>query len=60
MNKKATITDAEYQRGLQILAAQPQNQSGADKTWVLHLMRRLERLFNNARPASRTNRRSVR
>jgi hypothetical protein len=60
MTKKPTITDAEYRRGLKILAARPENQSGADKTWVLHLMRRLEHLFNNARHASRPKRRSLR
>ena len=39
------------EKGLHILARAPENQNGADKTWVLHFLRRLERLFGQVRPA---------
>jgi hypothetical protein len=51
MKRPRTITDREYERGLRLLARAPENQSGADKTWVLHFLRRLERLFDQARLA---------
>jgi hypothetical protein len=47
------LTDSEYMRGLRILADAAENQTGADKTWVLHFLRRLERLFRQARPAGK-------
>jgi hypothetical protein len=47
--RRRVITDGEYARGLRLLANDPDNQTGADKTWVLHFLRRLERLFKNAR-----------
>jgi hypothetical protein len=53
MSRRHKITDREYSRGLQVLACDPSNQTGVDKTWVLHFLRRLERLFKNARPASK-------
>jgi hypothetical protein len=53
MRPKRTITDRDYARGLDLLAAMPSNQNGADKTWVLHGLRRLERFFKNARPVAR-------
>ena len=51
MSRSQKITDRQYAQGLHILACDPNNQTGADKTWVLHFLRRLERLFKNARPA---------
>jgi hypothetical protein len=53
MKRRQTISDRNYARGLRILAADSNNQNGADKTWVLHFLRRLERLFKNARPVSK-------
>ena len=53
MKRPQAITDREYVRGLRILARAPENQTGADKTWVLHFLRRLERLFGQARPAAK-------
>src|SRR5271170_1652266 len=41
--------DAEALALSQCLASQPFNRDGSDKTWVLHLMRRLERLVSTAR-----------
>jgi len=50
MKHSHTLSDQDYFRGLRALADDPSNQNGADKTWVLHFLRRLERLFKNARP----------
>src|SRR6516164_6931537 len=56
MRRHRTITDREYAGELRIRAADPDNQSGADKTWVLHFLRSLERVFNNAHPAAKKRR----
>ena len=53
MSRHRTITDREYARGLHILATDPANQSGADKTWVVHFLRRLEHFFKSARPVAK-------
>jgi hypothetical protein len=53
MKRRQMISDQDYLQGLRALAADPSNQDGADKTWVLHFLRRLERLFKNARPLSK-------
>jgi hypothetical protein len=53
MKRRQTISNRDYFRGLRLLAADPNNQSGADKTWVLDFLRRLDRLFKNARPVSK-------
>jgi hypothetical protein len=42
--------DAEYLAMAEWLASRPFNTNDEDKTWVLHFMRRLERLFAAARP----------
>jgi len=60
MKRPRTISDREYVRGLSILARAPENQAGADKTWVLHFLRRLERLFGQARPAPKNRHGPVR
>jgi len=60
MKRRRTITYREYERGLGILAGVPENQTGADKTWVLHFLRRLERLFGQARPAPKKRQGPVR
>jgi hypothetical protein len=52
MKRRQVISDRDYFQGLRALAADPNNQDGADKTWVLYFLRRLERLFKNARPVS--------
>jgi hypothetical protein len=43
------VRQAEHLELARELAALPCNQDGADKTWVLDLMRRLERLFASAK-----------
>jgi hypothetical protein len=53
MKRRQTISDRDYFRGLGVLAADANNQDGADKTWVLYFLRRVERLFKNARPLSK-------
>jgi hypothetical protein len=60
MKRKQTITDREYEKGLDILSAHASNQTGADKTWVLHALRRLERLFKSARLVTKKRHGSVR
>jgi len=53
MCRRQKMTDRQYARGLHALACDPSNQTGVDKTWALHFLRRLERLFKNARTASK-------
>ncbi len=60
MKHEQTLSDQEYSRGLRLLTADPNNQNGADKTWVLHFLRRLERLFQNARPVPKRRHGSLR
>jgi hypothetical protein len=60
MKRPRAITDREYLNGLRILARAPENQPGADKTWVLHFLRRLQRLFKQARPTPRKRHGTVR
>jgi hypothetical protein len=53
MKRRQMISDRDYFQGLRALATDPNNQDGADKTWVLAFLRRLERLFKNVRPVSK-------
>jgi hypothetical protein len=53
MKRQQFLSDRDYFRGLRALADDRTNQNGADKTWVLHFLRRLERLFKHARPVRR-------
>jgi hypothetical protein len=43
------LDDKELQVKLRRVEALPANRENSDKTWVLHLMRRLERLTREAR-----------
>jgi hypothetical protein len=53
MKHRQSLSDQAYSRGLRALSDDPMNQNGADKTWVLHFLRRLERLFKHARPVAK-------
>jgi hypothetical protein len=43
--------DDEYRRVIQLAEALPQNQSGADKTWVWRMEHAFREHFKRARPA---------
>jgi hypothetical protein len=53
MKHRRSLSDQAYTRGLRALSDHPNNQSGANKTWVLHFLRKLERLFKNARQVAK-------
>ena len=42
--------DAEYLRALERVEALPENQSGADKTWVAEAQQQFREHFKRARP----------
>jgi hypothetical protein len=57
MRRSPSETGTEIRRSqdpraadIQWLQAHPSNRDGADKTWVLALMRRLDDFFESARP----------
>jgi hypothetical protein len=60
MKHRRSLSDQAYARGLRALSDDPNNQNGIDKTWVLHFIRRLERLFKNARPIAKSRHGRVR
>jgi hypothetical protein len=42
--------DADYLRAIERVEAMPENQSGADKTWVSEAQRQFREHFRRARP----------